>query len=126
MSTKTEGQHTAEFLISELEGTGSRDQVTVTVGANAKLEAGALLGKITATSKHVEYDNGAGDGSQAAVGVLYETLVNDTGSDVDVQATIINKDAEVRAADLRYKAAMSDNDKAAGRADLLALGIKAR
>jgi len=126
MSTKTEGQHTAEFIVSEAEGTRSRDQVTVTVGADTTLEAGSVLGKVTATSKRDLYDNGNGDGLETAESILYETLVNDTDAPVDVQATVINADAEVRSADLRWKSDQSDNDKAAGLADLLTKGIKAR
>lgn len=126
MSTKTEGRHTGEFLISELPGTGSRDKVTVTVPANTTWEAGLVLGKITATSKYVEYDNGNADGTESADGILYETLVNDTDAGVDVEATIINKDAEVREADLEWKSDQSAGDITAGLADLLALGIKAR
>lgn len=126
MSTKTEGQHTGEFLVSEAQGTRSRDKVTVTVAANATWEAGLVLGKITATGKYVEYDNGNGDGTEVAAAVLYDTLVNDTGSGVDVEATIINKDAEVREDDLQWEAGQSAGDITAGLADLLALGIKAR
>jgi hypothetical protein len=124
MSTKTEGQHSAEFLVSEAPGTRSRDQVTVTVPANTTLQGGYVLGRNGGSSKYEPYDNAASDGTQQAAGILYETLVNDTGSPVDKQATIINTDAEVREADLVWLD--EDNDAAAGLADLLALGIKAR
>lgn len=45
MTTLTEGQHAGEFLVSEDEGTLSRDTVTVLSGQN--LVAGAVIGKIT-------------------------------------------------------------------------------
>lgn len=126
MSTQTETQHTAEFIVSEAEGTRSRDQVTVTVPADTTWEAGLVLGKITATSKYVEYDNGNGDGTETAAAILYETLVNETAAPVDVLATVINADAEVREADLQWEAGQSGSDQTAGLADLLTKGIKAR
>lgn len=45
MTTKTEGQHAGEFIVSEAPGTLSRDTVTVLSGQN--LSAGAVLGKLT-------------------------------------------------------------------------------
>lgn len=126
MSTKTEGKHTGEFIVSEAPGTQSRDAVTVTVPANTTLQGGTVLGQLSASGKYVAYDNANSDGSEAAAGVLYDTLVNDTESDDDVEATVINANAEVTDAELVWKDGLSDNDKAAGRTDLRALGIKAR
>lgn len=125
-TTLTEGQHTAEFIVSEAAGTRSRDAVTVTVPANTTLSAGTVLAKLSATGKYVEYDNSGSDGSEAAAAILYAEQVNDTDADVDVTATVLNADAEVRSADLVWKTGLVDADKTAGLADLLALGIKAR
>lgn len=126
MSTKTEGRHTAEFLISEANGTRSRDQVTVTVPASTTLKPGLVLAKVTGSGKYVPYDDDGSDGREEAAGVLYDGLVNDTEAPVDVDATVITCDAEVRAADLEWDSSIDDSEKAAGRADLLALGIKSR
>lgn len=126
MSVKTEGVHTAAFLVSEANGYRSRDEVTVTVPANTTLVAGTVLAQLSATGKYVEYDNTGTDGTEEAAGILYEERVNDTGSPVDVEATVVNADAEVRAADLTWKTGLVDNDKTAGLSDLRALGIKAR
>ena len=126
MAALTEGKHTGEFILSEDPRTRSRDNVTVTVPASTTLEAGSVLGKITASGKYVAYDNGAADGSQAAAGVLYATLANDTAGAVDQAGVILNTDAEVRSADLVWKSGQSASDKTAGLADLAALGIKAR
>lgn len=126
MSVKTEGKHTAEFVVSEANGYRSRDQVTVTVPASTTLEAGFVLAKLSATGKHVPYDNSGSDGSESAAAILYGELANATGAPVDMQATVINRDAEVREADLEWAAGLTDNDKAAGLVDLAALGIKAR
>jgi len=126
MSTKTEGRHTAEFLISEANGTRSRDQVTVTVPASTTLKPGLVLAKLSASGKYVPYDNDGSDGSEAAAGVLYHELVNAAGAPADAEATVITADAEVRSADLEWDSSVDDSEKAAGRADLLALGIKSR
>lgn len=45
MATKTEGRHTAEFLLSEANGNRSRENITIKSGAG-KLVAGAILGMI--------------------------------------------------------------------------------
>lgn len=126
MSTKTETQHTAEFLIAESPGTISRDEATVTVPASTTLYPGTVLAQLSATGKWVEYDNAGTDGSEEAAGILYDELVNSGGAPADKAGVVINFAAEVRSAALQWKSGLTDNDKAAGRADLKALGIKAR
>lgn len=61
--------------------------VTITVpdGGYAK---GALLGKITATSKYILSENAATDGSESAKAILESAIENDTGSPVDVEAVV--------------------------------------
>jgi hypothetical protein len=100
--------------------------VTITIPANTTLRAGEVLAQLSATGKYVPYDNAGSDGSEDAAGVLYEERVNDTGAPVDVLGVVVNLNSEVREADLQWKSGLTDNDKAAGLADLRALGIKAR
>ncbi len=45
MTTLTEGQHNAEFVVTEADGTLSRDSITVLQGQN--LQAGHVLGQVT-------------------------------------------------------------------------------
>lgn len=116
MTTFTETLHQGEFLLSEADGTRSREAVTVTVSGATKWLSGQLLGRITATGKYVKYNDAATDGSQAVAGVLYNELDPVAG---DVKATIIARDAEVLASALT---GLDTN----GRADLLALGIIVR
>ncbi|SDJ61037.1 head decoration protein [Pseudomonas indica] len=52
MTIKTEGIHSGEFLLSEANGTRSREEVTITAGAG-KLAAGTLIAKITAANAAV-------------------------------------------------------------------------
>ncbi|WP_316150059.1 head decoration protein [Cupriavidus sp. BIC8F] len=114
-TTYTEGLHTAEFLLSEAEGMYSREQVTLAAAA-AALTAGTLLGKITATGKYVAYADGATDGSQVAVAILY-AAAPDLAADQKV--TVIARAAEV------YSAALVGLD-APARADLATAGIVIR
>lgn len=122
----SEGGYTAEFLVSECPGKISRDTVTVTVPASTTLEAGAVLAKLSATGKHVEYDNAGSDGSEAAAAILYSKLVNDSGSPVDMDGVVVNFGAEVAEDLLVWKSGLVDADKDAGKADLLNVGIKVR
>lgn len=111
----TESSHAGEFLISEGNGSISRDEVVIAAAAGA-LAAGTVLGKITASGKYVAYDNGASDGSQAAAGILY-AAVPDLAA--DQPATAITRHAEVMSSELT-------GIDAPGIADLAALQIIVR
>lgn len=126
MSTKTEGRHAAEFLISESPGHISRDKATVTVAATTTLKPGTVLGRLSATGKYVPYDNAGSDGSESAYGVLFDEVANAAGDPADKVATVINWGAEVRSSSLEWADGLGDNDKAAAAVDLLARGIKVR
>lgn len=115
MAIKTESRHVGDFLISEANGTRSREEVVVASGEGA-LVAGTVLGKITASGKYAAYDNAAADGTQAAAAVLYAGV---DAAAADAAAVIIVRDAEV------VEAYLTGID-AAGKADLAALGIIVR
>lgn len=110
-----EGKHTGEFLLSEANGTRSREEVVIAAAA-AALVAGTVMGKITASGKYVAYNDGASDGSQTAAGILYSNVADSAS---DQKAVIIARDAEVVGAEL------TGND-ANGTTDLKALGIIVR
>jgi hypothetical protein len=66
MTTLTEGQHKAEFLVTEEEGTLSRDTITVAHGQN--LQAGHVLGKITVgTATGAAVSGNVGNGAIGSV-----------------------------------------------------------
>lgn len=111
----TEARRTGEFLISEANGTISREEVTVAAAASA-LVAGTVMGKITASGKYVAYSNGAADGSEAAAGILYAAVAD---SAADQKAVLIVRHAEV--AENRLTGIDAN-----GKADLLALGVIVR
>ena len=118
MPTLTQGYQTGEFILSE-EAMRSRDVETVTVVSNVALPSGTVLGRITATGKMIKYVNSASDGSETAAGVLYTALPATSG---DYSAVVIKREAEVINAALNAGAGVD----AAGKADLLAIGIVVR
>lgn len=112
----TEGKHTAEFLLSEGNGSISREQGVLRSESGA-LAAGTLLGKVTATGELSAYDNlDSPAGVGVAVGVLYANAADSTA---DQKVTYIARAAEV------IGSALTGLDTA-GRADLAALGIVIR
>lgn len=117
----TEKRHAGDFLLSEGDGHFSRDNVTI-VSGTAAMQAGTVVGKITATGKYKQYDNQAGDGSEVAAGVLYDNV---DASAADVAACIINRTAEV-ASDLLVWPDGSPVDVTAGVADLKSIGVIVR
>lgn len=119
MTVLTQGIQQGEWLLSEAEGRFSRDTFTVTVAGGVALPSGTVLGKITATGKLVKYSDSASDGSQAAVGVLWNPLPGVNG---DYKATVFVRATEVTGAMLNGGVALDAN----GVADLKAIGIIVR
>lgn len=123
----SERQHTGEFLLSEGEGTISRETATFTAAASTRYQPGHVLGLLTATGKWVEYDNAGSDGSESAYGVLYGEVDNTANlSGADFTVTVIRRLAEVRKADLQWFSAVIDADKTAAYVDLATQNIIAR
>lgn len=120
MTAIAEGRHAGEFIMSEANGQRSRENVTIVSGQD--IGAGAVLGKITASGKYTAINQGAGDGSQTAAGILIAAC---DASDGDVEAAIIARDAEVNADCLDW-GAESPTEITTGLAELLTLGIVAR
>ena len=126
MATLTKIQSNASFIVSESNGYRSRDAVTVTVPASTTYAAGTLLGKITASGKYVRHAAGADNGSEDEAGVLYETLVNTTGSGVDNASVSMARDAEVNGSELTYEVGADASQITASNLALRALGIIVR
>jgi hypothetical protein len=78
MTELQEGRYAGEFVVSEGNGRISRETMTVLSGQS--LQAGAVLGKVTASGKYKALNPAASDGSQAAAGVLYDA-VDASGAD---------------------------------------------
>jgi hypothetical protein len=123
MPVLTQGlRPTGHYLVSEAHGFRSRD-VGVIASGSGKLDAGAVLGRITASKKLVPLAPGASDGSQNAAAVLYEGC---DATSADVRRTITARDSEVQAAVLVWAGGVNDSQKTAALAQLAALGIAAR
>ena len=119
---------TACYLVSEANGTRSRDVITLPQGHSCL--PGTVLAKVAATGKYKPLDpaNGSGegetpDGSHIAVAVLYAAVDATAG---DKPAVITARDAEVEAAALIWPAAITPSQKTAALSQLAAVGIVAR
>lgn len=121
MTTLTEGRHTGEHIISEANGTRSREVVTLISGQN--LQPGTVLGKITASGKYTLLAPAAEDGSEVAAAVLF-AAVDATAAD---KAAVVNaRDTEVQGACLTWPSGISAGEKTAATVELKALGIVIR
>ena len=116
-----EGQHTGEFLVSVANGHRSFERITLAAGQ--KLPAGAVLGKVAASSKFTSYAPTATDGSQNVAGILYAFT---DATLADQHQTAVTRSAEVNASELKWDASLNAAAVAAGIAGLAALGIIAR
>lgn len=121
----TEGTRPAAFIVSEANGHRSRKVVTVQVPANTTLYGGTILGYDTSASKYVNPDFSFASADLENQAILYDNLVNDTGSAVDVDAVVFIRDCEVTGADLTYSTA-SGTDESTVNAALATLGIIVR
>lgn len=118
----------ASYLVSEANGTRSREVVTIAEGVHAL--PGTVLGKVTATGHYVPLDpaNGSGegqspDGSQTAVAVLFAEVDATLGEKPGV---ITARDAEVAAHALLWPTGITEQQKTAALAQLAQAGIVAR
>lgn len=114
------------FIQSEANYARSRDMITIEggTGGAGQLYAGTVLGKVTATGNYLPSPASGGDGSQTAVAILWDDVDATAG---DVLAAAVTRDAEVRAADLRFDSSVdTDNEKAAKYTELAAVGIIVR
>ena len=115
----TEGTHAGEFIVSEANGSRSREAGTLASGHN--LAAGAVVGMIA--GEYVEYNNGNVDGSETAVGVLFDAV---DASAAAADCVVIARDAEVNLAELVWEAGQDQAAQDAAVVELAAVGIIAR
>jgi hypothetical protein len=121
MTVLTESPHAGGFILSLANGHRSLKNVVILEGE--VLQAGAVLGAIDASGKHVAYDNGGTAGNEAVSGILLHDV---DATDGDVAAAIVCRDAEVNIHELQWDDDQDTAAIAAGVADLLTLGIIAR
>lgn len=116
-----EGRYAGEFVVAEGNGTISRETITVLAGQT--LEAGTVLGKITASGKYRILDPAATSGAETAAGILYGPVDASAG---DAPGVAILRLAEVNAAELVWPDGITSNERTAALAELTALSIIAR
>lgn len=119
MAKFTEGRHAGGFMVSDANKTRSREIVTVLSGE--VLEAGTVLGKLTASGKYVGLAAAGGtDDSDTVAGILWDNV---DATDGDVEATAIVRDAEVNEHELVFGDDLDTGERAAALDGLRALGI---
>jgi hypothetical protein len=121
MTVFTEGQHAGEFIVSEANGTLSREIGTLITGQT--LKAGTVLGTITLSGKWTQYDQDGTDGSEVATGILFG---NTDATSADHPCVGIVRMAEVNGAELVWPADIDAAEKTAAIAQLAALGLIVR
>lgn len=124
MTAKTDHLGTGAFLKSEGTGHISRDTIVIASGTGIVL-AGTVLGKVTASSKYVPYnDDGTDDGTRTAAAILYADV---DATSADVPAVAITRLAEVWTDRLIWGAGVTTStEKTNGLADLAAKFVIAR
>jgi hypothetical protein len=123
MATSTITNPNEASVLSEANGQRSREKVVVVSGAGV-LEAGTVLGKITAGGKYQAYDNGD---SPAGIGVASAVLLYGVDATAaDVSAATIARDAEVVAELLRFKSGTTLTNANLAKTDLAAVGVVVR
>jgi Bacteriophage lambda head decoration protein D len=110
MTTFTEKRQALSFVITEGEGHFSREDVTIEGGTGGAgvVEAGTVLGEITASGKYVPSPDTGTDGSQVAAAILAYRV---DATDDDVQAVVIKRHAEVNGNLLIYHPSVDDATK---------------
>ncbi|MGI9433567.1 MAG: head decoration protein [Geminicoccaceae bacterium] len=116
-----EGQHAGEFIVSEGNGTISRETITILSGET--LKAGAVLGQVTIGGKYKALDPAAMDGTQTAVAVLYDAV---DASAADAEGVAILRLAEVHADELVWPDGIAAGEKTTALGELAGLSIIAR
>ncbi len=126
MALQTEAQHSSAFMISEANGTLSRENITILAGSGAvrALTAGMVLGKVSASQKYVQFDQDAVDGSQNAAGILLTDVTAPDGT--DAKGAAIVRSAEVNSAEIVWPSDITGPEQTAAEAQLDALWIRGR
>lgn len=119
METKTEGARALGFILSEANGMYSREAATIASG-EGKLEAGSVLGKVTATGKYVFSPHAQVAGKEGAESAAAVLAYPADATSADAACVIVKRAAEVKGPELLYHATVDDAAKKATKAAQLA------
>jgi hypothetical protein len=118
MTTYTEPTRASEIILSEGDGTISRESITIVNGAGV-IPVGAVLGKVTGSGHYTWYDNELSDGTETAAAIALEKV---DATSAAVTCAVLFRLAEVKADLLSWHNTAS----AAGLVELAAKYIIAR
>lgn len=113
--------HDGGFLVSQPNGHRHVDQGVLIAGA--KVLAGTIVGKITASGKFVTCISTASDGSQVPAGILFGTK---DATAADKPCLVVRRDCEVNTSELIWDASFNAGAITTGLATLAGLGIIGR
>tara|TARA_R110000772_G_scaffold48089_4_gene109907 strand:+ start:86313 stop:86672 length:360 start_codon:yes stop_codon:yes gene_type:complete len=119
MSIVTESRHPGEHIVSEANGSRSREQGVLASGNN--LPAGAVLGIVG--GEYVALDQDAETGAEDASAILYAAV---DATSADAACVVHVRDCEVDGAALTWPSDIEAGEKTAAIAALSALGIIVR
>lgn len=117
----TQHPRTADFILSEANGTLSRENAIL--ASSGSLLAGTVLGLVTASKKYVQWAPAATDGSETAAAILYAAT---NASTADAACVVVARQAEVKADALIWPAGATTPQKAAAIASLATREILSR
>lgn len=117
-----EGQNLGDLLKFEADNLYSRDQVTV--AADQVLKLGHVIGRITATGDVAALDPAATDGREIAAGVSIVSIT--TTTDPSPDGLIVARHATIADHALIWPIRVTPEQRAAGTAQLNALGVLVR
>lgn len=124
MATYTEPTRNYTFLLSEANGTLSREKVTLLQDAtNAQpVLPGTVLGKITASGKYTPYDDAVAGlvaaGATTAAAILCDLVTKEAIAAGDVTVQAIVRLAEVKESELVWHTLADATSKAAAKTAL--------
>jgi len=119
--TLTETSHAGGFLISEAHGHYARDNGKLASGQ--KLDAGAVLGRITATGLYTAVAPAANDGSESATAILYAGV---DAMNADAPCVVIVRGAEVNQHALIWPNGMTASQIVTAIGQLIEAGVIVR
>lgn len=123
MAVQTETYpHNEGFLVSEANGSRSRENVTLAASVAAALQAGTVLAT-QSDGTYVQLDVAATDGSEVASAILLQDF---EVTSVDTAVAVIVRDAEVHSDELIYPAGISGPQTTQALSELAAQNIRAR
>ncbi len=119
METKTEGPRSLAFVLSEGNGQISREVVTILSGSGV-LEAGTVLGQVTASKKYTTAPNAEVVGKEGAETARAVLAYKVDAALADAEAVVVARHAEVKEPMLIFDASVNDSTKRAAKLTQLA------